>query len=261
MIPSTGGCSKHRDRSCAQSSFKTLTHPKFLMIKFRILLVSAFTFLIGAAFLNGQANATRGAAPSTFKSVTTAETTPDAQGFIPRWLILEPIPIGNQQTENASKAAVKTEYFPNQLTTLPHAGDKISVSSNELTWHAVETVNYNVNLYYFAAAHKKSSAGALFWAVTVVNCAQEIPNVRLAIGSNASSVWWVNGKEVIGIYGDIQTVIDDGVSKPLTLKKGANVIRCAVINGSGASDFCARFLTAEGKPLTGFTVSTGESLK
>jgi hypothetical protein len=84
-----------------------------------------------------------------------------------------------------------------------------------------------------------------------------MPNVRLAIGSNASSVWWVNGQEVAGIYGDIQTVVDDGVSKRLTLKKGPNIIRCAVVNGSGAADFCARLLDNDGKPLKGYTVSTG----
>ena len=48
-----------------------------------------------------------------------------------------------------------------------------------------------------------------------------MPDVRLAIGSNAASVWWVNGKEVIGIYNDRQTVIDDGVSRRLTLQKGS----------------------------------------
>jgi hypothetical protein len=79
--------------------------------------------------------------------------------------------------------------------------------------------------------------------------------VRLAIGSNAASVWWVNGKEVIGIYGDRQTVIDDGVSKQLTLNQGANVVRAAIINGGGATDFCARFLDAEDKPLKEFTVT------
>ena len=68
----------------------------------------------------------------------------------------------------------------------------------------------------------------LFWAVTIVNCPKEMRDVRLAIGSNAASVWWVNGQEVIGIYGDRQTVIDDGVSKRLTLKKGPNIVRCAV---------------------------------
>jgi hypothetical protein len=71
----------------------------------------------------------------------------------------------------------------------------------------------------------------------------------------------VNGKEVAGIYGDIQTVIDDGVSRPLTLKKGANIIRGAIINGSGASDFCARFLDPHDKPLKGFTVSVGDLAK
>ncbi len=81
-----------------------------------------------------------------------------------------------------------------------------------------------------------------------------MPGVRLAIGSNAASVWWVNGREVIGIYGDRQTVIDDGVSKRLTLKKGPNIVRCAVVNGGGATDFCARFLDKDEKPLKGFTL-------
>ncbi len=101
----------------------------------------------------------------------------------------------------------------------------------------------------------KPTSNVLFWAVTIVNCPQEMRDVRLAIGSNAASVWWVNGKEVIGIYGDRQTVIDDGVSKRLTLKKGPNIVRAAIVNGGGATDFCARFLDAEDKPLKGFTVS------
>ena len=224
------------------------------MINFRILLASALALLIGSTFLNGQGTETSGV-PHSFKPPASVQTTPDAQGFIPLWLILEPITIGNRQTENASKAAVKTEYFPNQLTMLPHDGDKVTVGSNELAWHAVETANYNVNLYYFATARNKTSANALFWAVTVINCPEESPNVRLAVGSNASSIWWVNGKEVVGIYGDIQTVIDDGVSKRLTLKKGTNIVRCAVINASGASDFCARFLDAADKPLKGYTLT------
>ena len=39
-----------------------------------------------------------------------------------------------------------------------------------------------------------------------------------------------------------QTVIDDGASKRLTLKEGSNIVRAAVVNGGGATDFCARFL-------------------
>jgi hypothetical protein len=188
---------------------------------------------------------------------TSAESAPDADGFIPRWLVLEPIR-ANGLTDSIVQKTVKTEYFPNQFTVVPHDGDKVSVGGTELTWHAVETKKYNVNLYHFAYALEKPTTNVLFWAVTTVNCPEEISGVRLAIGSNAASVWWVNGQEVIGIYNDRQTVIDDGVSKRLTLKKGANVVRCAVINGGGATDFCARFLDAADRPLKEYTVSVGQ---
>jgi hypothetical protein len=39
------------------------------------------------------------------------------------------------------------------------------------------------------------------------------------------------------------------------LKKGANVLRAAVVNAGGATDFCARFLDAEDRPIRGITVS------
>ena len=103
-----------------------------------------------------------------------------------------------QLTDSAVQAAVKTEFFPKQLTVMPRHGDKVAVGGSELTWHAVDTMAYNVNLYHFAYALGKPTSNVLFWAVTVVNSPREMPDVRLAIGSNAASVWWVNGKEAIG---------------------------------------------------------------
>ena len=199
-------------------------------------------------------------APVTLTSPASPQKSPGADGFIQRWLLLEPI-AANGLTDALVQAAVKKEYFPNQFTVVPHDGDKVTVGTAQLTWHAVDTKNYNVNLYHFAHGLGKPTSDVLFWVVTVVNCPQEMRDVRLAIGSNAASVWWVNGKEVIGIYGDRQTVIDDGVSKRLTLKKGANIVRAAIVNGGGATDFCARFLDAAGKPVKGFTVSVGDSTK
>ncbi|HEY5913579.1 MAG TPA: acetylxylan esterase [Verrucomicrobiae bacterium] len=204
-------------------------------------------------------DASRHSAPSLTRPDSAAKA-PNAAGFIQRWLILEPIS-SNGLTDSAVQAAVKAEYFPNQFSVIPRDGDSVTVGGTNLTWHAVDTREYNVNLYHFAHSLGKPSSFVLFWAVTVVICPEEIPGVRLAIGSNAASVWWVNGQEVIGIYGDRQTVIDDGVSKRLTLKKGPNVVRCAVINGGGATDFCARFLDANEKPVQGYTVSVGAVAK
>lgn len=200
------------------------------------------------------------ASPPTLTRPTSANKSPSADGFIQRWLILEPIR-ANGLTDRAVQALVKKEYFPKQFTVVPNDGDKVTFDGAELSWHAVDTTEYNVNLYHFARALDKPTSNVLFWGVTIVNCPEEISGVRLAIGSNAASVWWVNGQEVIGIYGDRQTVIDDGISKRLTLKKGPNILRCAVINGGGATDFCARFLDAEEKPLKGFTISAGAVAK
>jgi len=207
---------------------------------------------------DGQSSTARGPAPTltTPKSPTRAT---DADGFIQRWLVLEPIPTKGQLTDSAVQTAVKTELFPNQLTVMPRHGDKVTVGGSELMWHAVDTIGYNVNLFHFARALGKPTSNVLFWAVTVVNSPREMPDVRLAIGSNAASVWWVNGKEVIGIYTDRQTVIDDGVSRRLTLQKGPNVLRAAIINGGGATDFCARFLDGAYRPVKDIRVTLAGS--
>ena len=183
-----------------------------------------------------------------------AEGRPTVDGFIKRWLVLEPIPVTGL-TDSAVQTAVKKEYFPEQFSAIPRDGGTVSVGGSQLTWHALETKLYNVNLFHFARARGKPTSNVLFWAVTIVNMPREMPGVRLAIGSNAASVWWVNGQEVIGIYGDRQTVIDDGISRRLTLRKGPNVIRAAIVNGGGATDFCARLLDANDQPLLAFTTT------
>ncbi len=215
-----------------------------------ILAVSSFSMIVGLS------NVAVSSPIPILGLKTSPRTVPNADGFIQRWLILEPMPAMGD-TQNAVQASVKTEHFANQFTVIPQDGDKVTVNNAELTWHAVDTNEYNVNLYYFAAAVGRNANNALFWVVTVVDSPQEMSGVRLAIGSNSASVWWVDGQEVIGIYGDRQTVIDDGVSKRLTLKKGPNVIRGAIVNRSGAADFCTRLLDSEDKPLKGYTVSIG----
>jgi hypothetical protein len=177
-----------------------------------------------------------------------------AAGFLQRWLVLEPIKVPGQLTESAVRAAVGKAYFPDQLTVMPRDGDRVTVAGEPLAWHALDTSNYNVNLYHFAYALNRPTSNVLFWAVTRVDVPHEMRNVRLAIGSNAASIWWLNGEEVIGLYGDRQAVIDDGVSKRVTLARGLNTIRAAVINAGGATDFCARFLDADDTPVMRISV-------
>ena len=192
--------------------------------------------------------APRAPAPSLTRP-TPAPKAPNVDGFLQRWLLLEPLPIPGQLTESAVRTAVSADDFRSQLTTLPRDGDMVKMGNSQLTWRAVDTLAYNVNLYHFAYALNKPTSNVLFSIATVVHAPRDLTDVRLAIGSNAASVWWVNGTEVIALYNDRQAVIDDGVSNRLTLKRGANVIRAAVINGGGATDFCARLIDAHDRPI------------
>jgi len=227
--------------------------------------VKHFTFVVAtklAVFLSLAAisNIAAQTPPVTLTTPTTSEKAPTVDGFIQRWLVLEPI-AASGLTDSAVQAAVKKEYFPNQSTVIPRDGDKVIIGGAELTWHAVETLNYNVNLFHFARAQGKKTSNVLFWAVTIINCPEEIPEARLAIGSNDASIWWVNGQEVVGIYGDRPAIIDDGVSKRLSLKKGINVIRGAVHNRAGQTDFLARFLDKDDLPITNIVVDLREAAK
>ena len=228
------------------------------MLVIGVLFSSAFLAMAGG----GAAGDVAPTGPTNFLvRANSPEKAPDTDGFLLRWLILEPIQQVNGVTQNPVLAAAHKEYFPNQLTVIPHDGDKVSVNGTELTWHALDTKFYNVNLYYFGWLVNQSTDNVLMWAVTIVNCPEEMHDVRLAIGSNDASVWWVNGQEVIGIYGDRLSVVDDGVSKKLTLKKGPNVIRGAIHNQGGMTDFCARFLDAQDKPIRNLSVSLSDAGK
>jgi hypothetical protein len=123
----------------------------------------------------------------------------------------------------------------------------------------VDSSGFNVKLFRFAYGLNKPTYGVIFWAVTLVTSPRELKNVRMAVGSNSASMWWLNGKEAVLLSGDRRMVMDDCVSARLTLNKGRNVVRGAVINGPGLSDFCVRFIDENGKPIRELTLSLEKS--
>ena len=76
--------------------------------------------------------------------------------------------------------------------------------------------------------------------------------------STLLAMWEANGEKVLTLDGDRRMVEDDCVSQRLTLKKGRNVLRFALVNGPGLSDLCVRFIAADGKPVKGYTVKVKE---
>ena len=206
----------------------------------RALATLVLGFTAWVCTVHAEQAATRPAATSL--TVPKGTTQPvDARGFVRRWLVLEPVPVAGKLTESAVEEALQSSAFP--------------AANSPVAWHALDTIHYNLNLYHFAWALSKPTSNVLFWVTTTVDSPREMSSVRLAIGSNAASRWWLNGERVIALNDDRQTVIDDGVSRRLTLREGRNVLRAAIINGGGATDFCARFLDEHDRPITGLTAS------
>ena len=218
-----------------------------------------------------------------------APATPDEEGFLRRWMLLDPISKPNRSntvfTDSYIRDIFAVPYFQGQRSdVLPKDGSKVKVTVEyqppvdlsggrpmmtwppqepvyekkvkKLQWHAFDSQRYNVKLFRFATNLTEDRYGVIFWAATVVNCEEDIPNVRLAIGSNSASMWWVNGEEAVIASGDRRMVADDCASPRLTLKKGRNVIWGAIINGPGMSDFCARFIDEDGNPVRNITLTT-----
>ena len=181
---------------------------------------------------------------------------PDAEGFIRNWLILDPITTPTvEHTETDEKPIFAKEYFKDQLTVTPKAGDKVKVADKDRTWRAFASNDQVIDLVQFASDNGNETESVIFWGVAYINVDNDLKDVKLAIGSDDSSVWWVNGKEVIGHYGDRPEIYDDAVSKKITLNKGPNVIRVAVHNQQGATSFSARFLDKNDQPIKNLTIT------
>ena len=111
-------------------------------------------------------------------------------------------------TDSHVRGAFATE--PDQLTAIPRDGDKVTVAGQELAWHGLDSPSFNIKLFRFAYGLNKPTYGVIFWAVTVVTSPRELTNVRMAVGSNSASMWWLNGKEALILSGDRRMVMDDG---------------------------------------------------
>ena len=195
-----------------------------------------------------------------FAPAAATPATPDSKGFIRRWSLLEPIAKPEIRSnaifdDDYLNAEFTKVYFEGQNEIVPKDGQTVKLDKKtKLAWHCYDSKRYNIKLYRFATGLGLHPTEALFLAVTVVNAPEDM-TVRMAVGSNSGSKWWVNGEEAILLSGDRRMVVDDCVSKKITLKAGRNVIRGAVINGPGMSDFCIRFLGEDGKPVTNLTVT------
>jgi len=158
-----------------------------------------------------------------FTAASTVKKAPDAKGFIQRWLVLEPIKKditrNNILTDSFVRRSVSSDNFSSDFTAVPKNGATVRMENQEQKWYALDSREFNFNLYHFTYDINKPRYGILVWLVTVIDCPEEMQNVRMAAGCNSASVWWLNGQEALALSGDRDLVVDNVTSSRLTLKK------------------------------------------
>lgn len=211
-----------------------------------------------------------------YSRATSAPATLDAEGFIRRWMVLEPVSKPNHTnivfTDSYLREVFAKQYFKNQMTCMPKDGDKVKAvcetvdmpkdfrrvdpatlkhnfTTETLRWHKLDSKAYNLKLMRFGEEKKQRLYGVIYFVMTTISCDEDINDVRLSVGSNSASMWWIDGKEALILSGDRRMVADDGVSHRISLSKGTHVLRGCIINGPGMSDFCVRFLAENGTPV------------
>ena len=173
-----------------------------------------------------------------------AAARPDDRGFIRRWQLMEPVPQDIRSNTVFTDTWLRTKFAEAQ---------ELQRSSRR-KWYTLESGDYNFRLFHFAEKWGKQAYGNLFFGTTIVECAEDLDGVRLAVGSNGASMWWLDDAEVLLLSGDRRMVEDDGVSPRLKLHRGRNILRFALVNGPGLSDFCVRFVDEQGKPITNYSI-------
>lgn len=172
---------------------------------------------------------------------------PDSQGYIRNWLILAPIVFPEGR---AGADLIRDDQVKNEGALQPKAGDKITINGKELTWTVITA---STNYFDFNVALKSAYDRAMGYAVTYIECDEEMPGVIMALGSNDEGRLYLNGVDIY-LFAEPRTLELDADKGRVTLKKGLNVIVFKIFNEQGNWQGAMRFLDKSGAPLTNLKV-------
>ncbi|MBC8001601.1 MAG: hypothetical protein H7X97_03340 [Opitutaceae bacterium] len=173
---------------------------------------------------------------------------PDAEGFVRNWLMLAPIPLGD---DGAASELIAKDTIEKESALKPKEGDKVKIKDKELVWKSIQSKDFNFDFNEILDTPHENVAG---YMVAYLVCEKEMTDLTLLIGSNDQGRVYLNGKEVFKFTeGRILEKDSDKVEK-ITLNKGVNTIVFKVINESNNWQGCLRFTDKSGKAVTDFAV-------
>lgn len=173
---------------------------------------------------------------------------PDDDGFIRNWLVLAPIPNG----ENASGVdALGKQFIADEAKLKPKADEKVKIGDLELTWKAIDAGDYAIN---FNSVLGQTTEDSTAYAVVYLIASDEMKDLHLKMGSDDQAKVYVNGKEVLKNETPRPIDKDQDTAGDMTLDKGTNTIVFKVVNEKVDWGGCLRFTDKNDNPVKNLTV-------
>ncbi len=196
---------------------------------------------LGAVGLLLLARAALAADAATFK--------PDDDGFIRNWLVLAPIPNG----ENVSGSdALAKQYIDNEGKLKPKADEKVKIGDLQLTWKAVDAGSHILNINSLLAGQQTEDSTA--YAVVYVVADAAMKDLQLKMGSDDQAKIYLNGREVLKNETPRPIEKDQDTAGNVTLDKGTNVIVFKIVNEKMDWGGCLRFTDKSDNPVKNVAV-------
>ena len=95
------------------------------------------------------------------------------------------------------------------------------------------------------------------YAVTYVDCPEELSGIRMKTGSDDQVKVFLNGKEVLKVT-EARSAEKDQDTTEVTLRKGVNVLVVKVVNEKVDWSCCVRFVDKNDKSITNLKSKTTE---
>jgi hypothetical protein len=173
---------------------------------------------------------------------------PDDEGFIRNWLVLAPIPNG----ENVSGTdALAKQFIADEAKLKPKADEKVKIGDLELTWKAIDAGDGIINFNGIVGQQTEDSTE---YAVTYVVADDEMKDLHLKMGSDDQAKVYLNGKEVLKNETPRPIGKDQDTAGDVTLAKGTNVIVFKVVNEKMDWGGCLRFTDKSDNPVKNLTI-------
>jgi len=167
---------------------------------------------------------------------------PDADGYIRDWVMLAPItlPAGRPAGD-----LIVEEQIKNEAALQPRAGDTVKINGKELTW---ANITASTKYFDFNEILKTVNDHAAGFMVTYIECAREMSDITMALGSNDQARLYLNGKDIYA-FQDARPLELDADKGKVRLNKGVNVVVFKVINEQNSWQGSMRFLDKTGAPV------------